>query len=82
MAMKSFIGKVSLDIFFHPSILGLLPFFNRKMGKCFQFHICYLILEKEFLFYRNGNAVGYLSRGGFGYSINKSLGTGYVDLQA
>jgi 4-methylaminobutanoate oxidase (formaldehyde-forming) len=41
-----------------------------------------LILEKEFLFYRNGNAVGYLSRGGFGYSINKSLGTGYVDLQA
>jgi glycine cleavage system aminomethyltransferase T len=81
MAMKSFTGKVSLDIFFHPSLV-FYHFFNRKMGKCFQFHICYLILEKDFLFYRNGNAVGYLSRGGFGYSINKSLGTGYVDLQA
>ena len=30
---------------------------------------------------RNGMAVGYLSRGGFGYTINKSLGTGYVDLK-
>jgi len=34
------------------------------------------------IIHRNGNAVGYLSRGGFGYSINKSLGTGYVDLQS
>ena len=25
--------------------------------------------------------MGYLKRGGFGYTINKSLGTGYVDLQ-
>ena len=49
MAMKSFTGKVSLDIFL-PSFFGLFPFFNKKMGKCFQFHICYLILEKEFLF--------------------------------
>ena len=32
-------------------------------------------------FKRNGSAVGYLRRGGFGYSINKSLGTGYVDLE-
>ena len=29
---------------------------------------------------RNGEAVGYIRRAGFGYSIEKSLGTGYVDL--
>ena len=30
--------------------------------------------------YRNGVVVGYLRRGGFAYTINKSLGTGYVTL--
>ena len=82
MAMKSFTGKVSLDIFFHPSLVFYL-FFNKKNGQMFP--ISYLLFDigkKNSFFYRNGNAVGYLSRGGFGYSINKSLGTGYVDLQA
>ena len=32
--------------------------------------------------YRNGEAVGYLRRGGFGYTINKGIGTGYVILKA
>ena len=31
--------------------------------------------------YRNGNVVGYLRRGGFGYSIQCGLGTGYVALK-
>lgn len=31
--------------------------------------------------YRNGKIVGYLRRAGFGYTINKSLGTGYVSLE-
>lgn len=28
--------------------------------------------------YRNGEAVGYLRRGDFGYSINKSIGNSYI----
>ena len=31
---------------------------------------------------RNGQVVGYLRRGGFGYTINQGIGTGYVDLKA
>ena len=34
-----------------------------------------------YLVNRNGKVVGYLRRGGFGYTINKSLGIGYVDLK-
>lgn len=32
--------------------------------------------------YRNGAVVGYLRRAGFGYTINKGIGTGYVALKA
>ena len=31
--------------------------------------------------HRNDKVVGYLRRGGSGYSINRSLGMGYVDLK-
>ena len=31
---------------------------------------------------RNGQVVGYLRRGGFGYTKNQGIGTGYVDLKA
>ena len=30
---------------------------------------------------REDKVVGYLRRGGFGYTINQSLGMGYVDLK-
>ena len=38
--------------------------------------------KKTLVFFRNGQVVGYLRRGGFGYTINQGLGTGYVDLKA
>ena len=38
--------------------------------------------ERIFGLFRNGQVVGYLRRGGFGYTINQGLGTGYVDLKA
>lgn len=31
--------------------------------------------------YRNGELVGFLRRGSFGYTLNKAIGTGYVDFK-
>ena len=36
-----------------------------------------ILLGRETI-YRNGQRVGWLSSGGFGYTINKSIGYGYV----
>ena len=42
----------------------------------------FILKVSHYLLLRNGQVVGYLRRGGFGYTINQGLGTGYVDLKA
>ena len=39
-----------------------------------------VLLNGHETIYRNGKAIGYVRRATFGYSLNKSIGTGYVDL--
>ena len=39
------------------------------------------VIYSNFPTHRNNKVVGYLRRGGTGYSINRSLGMGYVDLK-
>ena len=39
------------------------------------------VIYSTFSPHRNNKVVGYLRRGGTGYSINRSLGMGYVDLK-
>ncbi len=48
-----------------------------KMLACFTVDPDIVLLGRETI-YRNGKRVGWLSSGGYGYTVNKSIGYGYV----
>lgn len=50
----------------------------RKMLACFTVDDPDVVLLGRETIYRNGEKVGWLASGGFGYTINKSIGYGYV----
>ena len=49
-----------------------------KMLACFTVEDSEVILLGRETIYRNGERVGWLSSGGYGYTLNKSIGYGYV----
>ncbi|MCV0425466.1 MAG: FAD-dependent oxidoreductase [Roseibium sp.] len=49
----------------------------KKMLACFTVDPSVVLLGRETI-YRNGERVGWLTSGGFGYSVGKSIGYGYV----
>jgi len=49
----------------------------KKMMACFTCAPDVVLLGRETI-YRNGERVGWLTSGGFGYTVNKSIGYGYV----
>jgi sarcosine dehydrogenase len=49
----------------------------KKMLACFTTDPSVILLGRETI-YRNGERVGWLSSGGFGYTVNRSIGYGYV----
>ncbi len=50
----------------------------RKMMACFTIDDPEIILLGRETIYRNGKRVGWLSSGGYGYTLKKSIGYGYV----
>jgi len=50
---------------------------QRRMMAMFTADPSVVLLGRETIF-RNGKQVGYLSSGGFGYTVNRSIGLGYV----
>jgi sarcosine dehydrogenase len=48
-----------------------------RMLACFAADPSVILLGRETI-YRNGERAGWLSSGGFGYTVNKSIGLGYV----
>ena len=49
-----------------------------KLLACFTVDDPGVVLQGRETIYRNGEAVGYLSSGGWGYSVEKNIGYGYV----
>ncbi|SNZ19236.1 GcvT family protein [Cohaesibacter gelatinilyticus] len=49
----------------------------KKMLACFTVDPSVILLGRETI-YRNGERVGWLTSGGFGYTVDKSIGYGYV----
>ncbi len=49
----------------------------KKMMACFTCDADVVLLGRETI-YRNGERVGWLTSGGFGYTVDKSIGYGYV----
>ncbi len=49
-----------------------------KLLACFTVDDPEVVLQGRETIYRNGAAVGYLSSGGWGYSVEKNIGYGYV----
>ncbi|WP_420413963.1 GcvT family protein [Roseibium sp.] len=52
----------------------------KKMLACFTVDPSVVLLGRETI-YRNGERVGWLTSGGFGYTVGKSIGYGYVRCQ-
>lgn len=53
----------------------------KKRMACFTCDADVVLLGRETI-YRNGERVGWLSSGGFGYTVNKSIGYGYIRNQS
>ena len=51
---------------------------KKKLLACFTVDDPEVVLQGRETIYRNGEAVGYLSSGGWGYSVGKNIGYGYV----
>jgi 4-methylaminobutanoate oxidase (formaldehyde-forming) len=51
---------------------------KEKLLACFTVDDPEVVLQGRETIYRNGEAVGYLSSGGWGYSVEKNIGYGYV----
>ncbi len=51
---------------------------KKKLLACFTVDDLEVVLQGRETIYRNGEAVGYLSSGGWGYSVGKNIGYGYV----
>ena len=51
---------------------------KQKLLACFTVDDPEVVLQGRETIYRNGEAVGYLSSGGWGYSVEKNIGYGYV----
>jgi len=50
----------------------------KKRLVCFTLDDPEIVLVGRETIYRNGVAVGYLSSGGFGYTLNQPIGYGYI----
>jgi len=51
---------------------------KQKLLACFTVDDPEVVLQGRETIYRNDEAVGYLSSGGWGYSLEKNIGYGYV----
>ena len=65
-----FVGRKALE-----ALQGKLP---KKRLACFTVDDPEIVLLGRETILRNGEAIGYLTSGGYGYTVGKNIGYGYV----